>query len=68
MNQTHYRSQPTDEQLLRFEQKQRTYVAQREAVAVNAEEQQKELETAKQLKEETIAAQEEQELLDFFAE
>ncbi len=68
LNQMHYRSKPTDEQLLHFEQKQRKYAEQRESAVVNEEEKQKEIETAKRLKQEAIAAQEEQELLDFFAE
>lgn len=68
LNQTHYRSKPMEEQLLHFELKQRKYAEQREvAVEVEAEKR-KELEVEKRQKQEQTAAQEEQDLLEFFAE
>ncbi|APZ49541.1 hypothetical protein BW721_07575 [Jeotgalibaca sp. PTS2502] len=68
MNQTHYRSKPTEEQLINFELKKRTYVEQRESVVRIEEEKREAIETEKRLKQEQVEAQEEQELLEFFVE
>lgn len=68
LNQTHYRSKPTEEQLLNFELKKRRYAEQRESAVRIEEEKREEIEGEKRLKAEKIEAQEEQALLEFFAE
>ena len=68
LNQTHYRSKPTEEQLLNFELKKRKYVEQRESAIRIEEEKREAIKTEKRLKQEQIEAQEEQELMEFFAE
>ena len=68
LNQTHYRSKPTEEQLINFELKKRTYVEQRESANLIEEEKREAIKTEKRLKQEQVEAQEEQELMEFFAE
>lgn len=68
LNQTHYRSKPTEEQLLNFELKKKAYADQRKAAVVLEEEKREAIKTDKRLKQEQAAAQEEKELLEFFAE
>lgn len=68
LNQTHYRSKPTEEQLLNFELKKRRYTEQRESAVLIEEEKREAIKIEKRLKQEQVEAQEEQELLEFFVE